>query len=194
MKKKSAGSVFLAQFGMWWLGAELNRRHKDFQSSALPTELPSRLGKFHEVLDSARTRRHVASALTDVDDQGLWNDKFLLEFEHFLAGRHDDEVDALSGAYENIAFCGSGGPRVVITVDRKDYALDCCDRIGGRNAVWGKAKLARLGSRAGAGQMRSLRRCLTSVSRGLRAHTNDYNIIRKNRGAALDAPNGKPSL
>jgi hypothetical protein len=27
----------------WWLGAELNRRHKDFQSSALPTELPSRL-------------------------------------------------------------------------------------------------------------------------------------------------------
>jgi hypothetical protein len=25
----------------WWLGAELNRRHKDFQSSALPTELPS---------------------------------------------------------------------------------------------------------------------------------------------------------
>src|SRR5208283_4759955 len=28
----------------WWLGAELNRRHKDFQSSALPTELPSRRG------------------------------------------------------------------------------------------------------------------------------------------------------
>src|SRR5439155_24598712 len=31
-------------FEAWWLGAELNRRHKDFQSSALPTELPSRRG------------------------------------------------------------------------------------------------------------------------------------------------------
>ena len=31
----------------WWLGTELNRRHKDFQSSALPTELPSRaIGSF----------------------------------------------------------------------------------------------------------------------------------------------------
>jgi hypothetical protein len=25
--------------GKWWQEAELNRRHKDFQSSALPTEL-----------------------------------------------------------------------------------------------------------------------------------------------------------
>src|SRR5882757_7758742 len=27
-----------------WLGAESNRRHVDFQSTALPTELPSRFG------------------------------------------------------------------------------------------------------------------------------------------------------
>jgi hypothetical protein len=27
-----------------WLGAESNRRHVDFQSTALPTELPSRDG------------------------------------------------------------------------------------------------------------------------------------------------------
>ncbi len=25
----------------WWLGPESNRGHEDFQSSALPTELPS---------------------------------------------------------------------------------------------------------------------------------------------------------
>ena len=27
-----------------WLGTESNRRHADFQSAALPTELPSRTG------------------------------------------------------------------------------------------------------------------------------------------------------
>ncbi len=29
------------RFDGWWLETELNRRHKDFQSSALPTELSS---------------------------------------------------------------------------------------------------------------------------------------------------------
>ena len=28
-----------------WLGRELNPRHEDFQSSALPTELPSRMAE-----------------------------------------------------------------------------------------------------------------------------------------------------
>ena len=28
----------------WWPGAELNCRHEDFQSTALPTELPGRSG------------------------------------------------------------------------------------------------------------------------------------------------------
>ena len=34
--------AYLAPEEKEWLGTESNRRHKDFQSSALPTELPSR--------------------------------------------------------------------------------------------------------------------------------------------------------
>jgi phage terminase large subunit-like protein len=32
--------------------------------------------------------------------RGLWNDEFLRVLENFPAAKHDDEVDALSGAHE----------------------------------------------------------------------------------------------
>jgi hypothetical protein len=39
---------------------------------------------------------------------GLWNDEFLRVLENFPAAKHDDEVDALSRAYEQIG--GRGAP------------------------------------------------------------------------------------
>ena len=42
-----------------WLGAESNRRHADFQSAALPTELPSR----HRLMSILRLRRAKGSSV-----------------------------------------------------------------------------------------------------------------------------------
>ena len=42
---------------IWWLGTESNRRHKDFQSFALPTELPSQtIEEKNGGADEIRTR------------------------------------------------------------------------------------------------------------------------------------------
>jgi predicted phage terminase large subunit-like protein len=40
--------------------------------------------------------------------RGLWNDDFLRVLENFPAGSHDDEVDALSGAYDRLAQSSTG--------------------------------------------------------------------------------------
>jgi predicted phage terminase large subunit-like protein len=39
--------------------------------------------------------------------RGLWNDEFLRVLENFPVGKHDDEIDALSGAHE--VLCSSSG-------------------------------------------------------------------------------------
>lgn len=40
--------------------------------------------------------------------RGLWNDEFLRELENFPVGRHDDAVDALSGAHEVLRTASAG--------------------------------------------------------------------------------------
>jgi predicted phage terminase large subunit-like protein len=46
--------------------------------------------------------------------RGLWNEEFLRTVENFPVGKHDDEVDALSGAYETMQTIGGLG---FMTVD-----------------------------------------------------------------------------
>ena len=43
-KALASHSLTRASAFRWWCGAGSNRRHKDFQSFALPTELPHHLG------------------------------------------------------------------------------------------------------------------------------------------------------
>ncbi len=42
-KSKKNPAIINTLQDLWWLGTESNRRHADFQSAALPTELPSLL-------------------------------------------------------------------------------------------------------------------------------------------------------
>jgi hypothetical protein len=63
--------------------------------------------------------------------RGLWNDEFLRELENFPAGKHDDCVDALSGAYEQIG--GRGGPFEYESISRPGNGLrGISQALGGR--------------------------------------------------------------
>ncbi len=43
-RRRRPSIELISSFAHQWLGRELNPRHADFQSAALPTELPSRAG------------------------------------------------------------------------------------------------------------------------------------------------------
>ncbi len=53
-----------------WTGPGLNRRHTDFQSVALPTELPVQLSKAKKVID--RDRRFAPMSFQKNDSNGLF--------------------------------------------------------------------------------------------------------------------------
>src|SRR6476619_4530238 len=56
-KSKSSQSLYSsasASSRERWLGRESNPRHEDFQSSALPTELPSRFGRGERIAQGIR--------------------------------------------------------------------------------------------------------------------------------------------
>jgi predicted phage terminase large subunit-like protein len=62
--------------------------------------------RFRTASGDKETRAKPVSAQAEAGNikivRALWNDAFLRELENFPAGKHDDAVDALSGAYETI--------------------------------------------------------------------------------------------
>src|SRR5947209_3915446 len=99
MSKHSQGRAMPLVPGEW-LGPESNRRHEDFQSSALPTELPSHVSE--SIL--WKTRLWSRSLRQDVEKTGLQNfvprqigallcpplsaRQGILEIPFFFSGRH----------------------------------------------------------------------------------------------------------
>jgi hypothetical protein len=61
-RRKSSRKILI--FKDIWLGAESNRRHEDFQSSALPTELPSRVRQTEQPIWNGEVPAQVISSLT----------------------------------------------------------------------------------------------------------------------------------
>jgi predicted phage terminase large subunit-like protein len=66
--------------------------------------------KFAPASGDKETRAKPISAQVEAGNvklvRGPWNDAFLTELENFPAGKHDDQVDALSGAHETLATAG----------------------------------------------------------------------------------------
>jgi predicted phage terminase large subunit-like protein len=62
--------------------------------------------RFDTASGDKETRAKPVSAQAEAGNiklvRGVWNDEFLRVLEYFPAGRHDDEIAALSGAHEYV--------------------------------------------------------------------------------------------
>jgi hypothetical protein len=81
-----------------------------FEAQATARALDGFDVRFNTTSANKETRAKPVSAQCEAGNvkivRGLWNDEFLRSLENFPAAKHDDETDALSGAYGVI-----GGPR-----------------------------------------------------------------------------------
>jgi predicted phage terminase large subunit-like protein len=78
-----------------------------WEAQATATALAGYDVRFQPASGDKQTRCKPASAQAEAGNikliRGNWNDDFLRELENFPTGRHDDQVDALSGAFERLA-------------------------------------------------------------------------------------------
>jgi predicted phage terminase large subunit-like protein len=82
--------------------------------------------RFGPATGDKETRAKPVSAQAEAGNvklvRGPWNDEFLRVLENFPAGRHDDEVDGLSGAHEQLRDIRGG------SFHRRDKAEDDDER------------------------------------------------------------------
>ncbi len=60
-KQKNPSSAWVL-ISIWWCGPGSNRRHKDFQSFALPTELPHHPDSFSERIANIGFKNHLGKS------------------------------------------------------------------------------------------------------------------------------------
>jgi predicted phage terminase large subunit-like protein len=87
--------------------------------------------RFHVATGDKQTRARPCSAQAEAGHvrllRGPWNEAFLKELVLFPDARHDDQVDAFSGAFEILArygFLGTGEHRSWSTADQEDANSD----------------------------------------------------------------------
>jgi hypothetical protein len=121
----------------WWAGTGLNRRHQDFQSCALPTELPaqSRPKRIPDAPSgcprSPSRLRHVWPAPPGM----LEGQQARLEPEawiHFVARREDDEAVAGGAKPHECAHAVRVGQVDAIRVEHLDESGVQLERVAGR--------------------------------------------------------------
>jgi predicted phage terminase large subunit-like protein len=89
--------------------------------------------RFAPATGDKETRAKPVSAQAEAGNvkivRGLWNDELLRVLENFLAAKHDDEVDALSGAQGIL--CSRGRPFEVESFRIRESCFQGMDALGG---------------------------------------------------------------
>ncbi len=144
----------------WWPGTESNRRHADFQSAALPTELPGQCGPN----GGTTGRRFDYRQGGELRQGSSWKFMFTVHRSPFTVGRcgwfgglHDLGAASRCPRHAKARYVAAGGRRMVHSLPCTVYSsLFTCGVAGGwRSASVGR-KGRRIGLRAGRGWWRRI--------------------------------------